>query len=67
MFRDLFNYFPRLLPTMIVLWITVLSAWITHIVWCIQNREFLFMIAAGVVAPVGVIHGICLWFGVTWI
>ena len=44
-----------------------LLAWITHIVWCIQNREFLFMIAGALIGPIGVIHGFCLWFGITWI
>lgn len=67
MFKELFNYFPVAVPAFIALWVVSIAGWITHIVWCIQNREFLFMIAAGLVAPVGAIHGICLWFGITWI
>lgn len=67
MFKDLLGFFPRAIPIFITVWVLSIAGWITHIVWCIQNREFLFMIAGALIAPMGVIHGICLWFGVTWI
>ena len=40
-----------------------LAGWGTHVVYCIQNELWLFLIAGAVAAPVGVIHGIGLWFG----
>jgi hypothetical protein len=67
MFKELFGYVWHIFGAWILLIPLTIAAWITHIVWCIQNREFLFMIAAGLVAPVGAIHGFCLWFGITWI
>jgi hypothetical protein len=67
MFKELMYYAWRMFGAWLFLIPLSMVAWITHIVWCIQNREFLFMIAAGIVAPVGAIHGFCLWFGITWI
>jgi len=44
--------------------ITSTAAWVTHVVYCIQNQEYLFLIAGALVAPVGAIHGFGLWFGI---
>ena len=43
--------------------ITTIAGWITHVVWCIKNEQFLFLIAGAIAAPVGIIHGWGLWFG----
>ena len=40
-----------------------LAGWGTHVVYCIQNELWLFLFAGALAAPVGVIHGIGLWFG----
>lgn len=39
------------------------SAWITHIVECLQEGEWGFLIAGALVFPIAVIHGIGVWFG----
>lgn len=39
-------------------------AWITHIVVCIQDEKWLFLIAGAIMAPIAVIHGWGVWFGV---
>lgn len=39
------------------------AAWVTHVVNTIAAEAYLFLIAGAVFAPVGVIHGIGLWFG----
>ncbi len=67
MFKELIQLAWHYVGAWLLLIPLSIVAWVTHIVWCIQNREFLFMIAAGLIAPLGVIHGICLWFGITWI
>ena len=46
--------------TMIILSI---PAWITHIIYCLRNDEWGFLIAGAIVAPIGVIHGWLIWFG----
>lgn len=43
--------------------LTVFAAWLTHVIVCIQTSSWLFLIAGAIAAPVGVVHGIGLWFG----
>lgn len=40
-----------------------IAGWITHVVYCIANQEWLLLIAGGLVAPIGSIHGWMIWFG----
>lgn len=51
----------------IVLWITVtvisVAAWFTHVVTCIQDEAWAFLIGGAIFIPVGVVHGIGIWFG----
>lgn len=46
--------------------IVSMAAWITHIIHCLMAAKYLLLIAGALIAPVGVIHGIGLWFGVAW-
>lgn len=48
----------------IALWVACIAAWITHVVVCIQTSQWLLLIVGGLIAPVGVIHGWGLWFGI---
>ena len=41
-------------------------AWFTHIIHCLLTAKYLLLIVGAIVAPVGIIHGIGLWFGVAW-
>lgn len=43
-----------------------IAAWFTHIFHCLMAGKYLLLIAGAFIAPVGVIHGIGLWFGVNW-
>ena len=43
--------------------LTSIAAWITHVVVCIKASAWLFLIAGAIAAPVGVIHGLGVWFG----
>jgi len=43
--------------------ITLIAAWLTHIVVSIQTASWLLLLAGAIVAPVGVIHGIGVWLG----
>lgn len=44
--------------------IIVIAAWLTHIVFCLKFAMWGFLIAGAIFVPIGVIHGIGLWFGV---
>jgi hypothetical protein len=58
----------RVFGAAFLVWFTValtsLAAWITHVVVCIKTASWLFLIAGAICAPIGVIHGIGVWFGV---
>ena len=51
---------------LIALFIMCLVAWVTHIIHCLLTAKYLLLIAGALIAPVGVIHGIGIWFGVNW-
>jgi uncharacterized membrane protein len=42
---------------------TVAAAWITHVIVCIKASAWILLLFGCIVAPVGVIHGIGVWFG----
>ena len=46
--------------------LTMVGAWLTHIFHCLFASKYLLLIAGAFIAPVGVIHGIGLWFGFQW-
>ena len=43
-----------------------ISAWLTHIVSCLMAGAYVLLLAGALVPPVGVIHGIGIWFGIPW-
>ena len=43
------------------------GAWITHIIVAVQAKAWLLLIAGAIMPPIGVIHGIATWFGVSWV
>lgn len=49
------------------LWLAMVAAWVTHIVFCITHAAWLLLIAGALVFPVGVIHGISIWLGLGWV
>ena len=40
------------------------AAWLTHVAVCITKANWLFLLAGAIMAPIGVIHGVGIWFGV---
>lgn len=47
----------------IILGLTSTAAWLTHVINTIQSEEWLFLLAGAIFAPIGVVHGIGIWFG----
>ena len=43
-----------------------IAAWFTNIITCLIQAKYLLLIAGAFIAPVGVIHGVGIWFGVSW-
>lgn len=48
----------------IVLFLTTIAAWITHVIVCIKASAWILLAFGCIVAPIGVIHGIGVWLGV---
>lgn len=46
--------------------ILLLAAYITHIITCLLAGKYLLLLVGAIVAPVGMLHGIGIWFGVQW-
>jgi len=49
---------------LVVALVTSIPAWVTHVVVCIQSEQWIFLLAGAIFAPIGVIHGWGIWFGV---
>ena len=47
---------------LIVAWAII--AWFTHVITCLMVGAWGFLVAGALVAPIGVIHGTGIWFGV---
>lgn len=41
----------------------IVSAWLTHIVVCLQDGSWGFLIAGALFVPIAWIHGTGVWFG----
>lgn len=53
-----------LVSTVVIGAIITFAAWLTHIIHCLQDGEWGFLIAGAIVFPIAVIHGIGVWLGV---
>lgn len=42
---------------------TAVAAWVTHVVVCLKAASWILLLFGCIVAPVGVIHGVGVWFG----
>jgi hypothetical protein len=49
--------------TIVVVLAVAYSAWLTSIIFCATNGLRPFMIAGAAFFPVGIVHGIGIWFG----
>lgn len=47
-----------------IFFLACFAAWLTHVVVCLKAASWGFLIAGAVFAPVGIVHGICIWLGV---
>lgn len=39
------------------------AAWLTHVIVCLKLAKWGFLIAGALFFPVGIVHGIGIWFG----
>lgn len=43
--------------------ITLIAAWLTHVIFCLSNTMWGILVAGAILFPIGIIHGIMIWFG----
>ncbi len=48
----------------LVLGVLVFAGWLTHIIVTIQAASWGLLIAGAIMAPIGIIHGWGIWFGI---
>jgi hypothetical protein len=41
----------------------IFAAWLTHVIVCLKSGSWGFLIAGAIFFPVGIVHGIGVWFG----
>jgi hypothetical protein len=41
----------------------LVGAWLTHIITCLQDGSWGFLIGGALFFPIAIIHGVGLWFG----
>ena len=46
----------------IIVSVVAISAWFTHIITCLDEGLWGFLLAGAIMFPIGIIHGIWLWF-----
>ena len=51
------------LATIVILGFTGMAAWVTHIITCLRDGEWGFLIAGALFFPIAIIHGIGIWLG----
>lgn len=47
----------------ILLFLSAIPAWLTHIFFCLSHSAWGFLIAGALCFPIGIIHGWGLWMG----
>lgn len=45
-----------------LLLLIIVLAWLTHIFFCFANGLWGFLLAGAIFFPIGIVHGIWLWF-----
>jgi hypothetical protein len=52
--------FPMILIGLVLGFI---GAWLTHIITCLTLGKWGFLIAGAIFFPIGMVHGVGIWFG----
>jgi hypothetical protein len=47
----------------LILALLLIVAWLTHVITCLMDASWGFLIAGAIFFPVGIVHGIGIWFG----
>ena len=62
-FQKGYTLIELIIMCMIPVALACFAGWVTHVIVCIQDELWLFLVAGAIFFPVGIIHGIGVWFG----
>jgi len=48
----------------IIIGLWVVTSWLTHVITCLSDKDWGFLIAGALFFPVAVVHGTGVWLGV---
>lgn len=48
----------------IVIGLWIVASWLTHVITCLSDKDWGFLIAGALFFPVAVVHGTGVWLGV---
>jgi len=51
----------------LILIVTLFAAWLTHVIVTIQAAAWLLLLSGAIFAPIGIVHGISIWLGASWV
>ncbi|KKM55940.1 hypothetical protein LCGC14_1552130 [marine sediment metagenome] len=51
----------------ILLAVTCFAAWLTHVIVTIKAAAWILLLSGAIFAPIGIVHGISIWFGASWV
>lgn len=48
---------------LLIFFVAFFAAWVTHVVVCIKTAAWGFLVAGALFFPIGIVHGVGVWFG----
>lgn len=48
----------------LVVFLACVAAWVTHIITCLSDEKWGFLIAGALAFPIAIVHGFGIWLGV---
>jgi len=48
----------------LIIFLLLFAAWVTHVIACISKGMILLLIVGAFIFPIGIVHGVAVWFGV---
>ena len=46
----------------LIVYLALTGAWLTHVITCLSDERWGFLIAGALVFPIAIVHGIGIWF-----
>ena len=56
------DHWKGILALAFIIWLP--ASWLTHVIVCIGDDRWGFLIAGAICFPIAMIHGTCIWLGI---